>query len=201
MDNPNPPRKRGWLWQGRVKEAFWSIGSLLSLLLNVILLVALIVLARELFALKAVVGDQLIGGLYENFLRMDEAVITTEVTAEDTIPVQFTLPLSQTTAIVLVQDAHIPDVTVTLNTGGLYIQNATADITLPKGTLLNVALAMEVPVDTTVPVRLKVPVNIPLRDTELHAPLTGLQQVVAPYRNLLQELPDSWDEVTGSENP
>ncbi len=201
MDNPNAPRKRRWLWQGRVKEAFWSIGSLLSLLLNVILLIVLIVLAKELFALKSVVGDQLIGGLYENFVRMDEAVIATNVTVEDTIPVQFTLPLNQTTDVVLVQDAYIPDVTVTLNTGGLYIQDANADITLPKGTVLNVSLAMDVPVDTTIPIKLNVPVNIPLRETELHEPFVGLQQVVAPYDNLLQGLPDSWDEVTGNDNP
>ncbi len=196
-DTPLPPKRR-WLWQGRVKEAFWSVGSLLSLLLNVILLIVIIVLAKELFALKSLVGDQLIGGLYQNFVRMDEAVISTNVVVEDTIPVQFTLPLDQTTDVILVQDAVIPDVTVTLNTGGLYIQNANADITLPKGTVLNVALAMDIPVDTTIPVKLNVPVNIPLQETELHEPFVGLQQVVAPYKTLLQSLPDSWDEITNS---
>ncbi len=188
-----------WLWQRRVREAFWSTGSFLSLALNVILLIVAFVLARELFAIKALVGDQLINGLYQNFVRMDEAVIETTVVVNDTIPVQFTLPVQETTDVVLVQDAYIPDVTVTLNTGGLYIQGADADITLPKGTVLSIALEMDIPVDTTIPVQLTVPVEIPLRETELHEPFVGLQQVVAPYNTLLEELPSSWEALKSGE--
>ena len=37
-----------------------------------------------------------------------------------------------------------------------------------------------VPVLMTVPVSLQVPVNIPLSQTELHAPFNGLQQTILP---------------------
>jgi hypothetical protein len=36
-------------------------------------------------------------------------------------------------------------------------------------------------VDTTVPVTLNVPVDIPLNETELHEPFVGLQDVVRPF--------------------
>ncbi|RMF41939.1 MAG: hypothetical protein D6755_12025 [Anaerolineae bacterium] len=193
--SPSPQQPRKWLWQGRLQPAFWTVGSSLSLLLNVILLIVIAVLLQQLFTIKKLVNDQLIDGLYTNFVRMDQAVIQTTVQVDDTIPVQFTLPLNQQTDVVLTEDTFVQDVTVNLNTGGLYIQDAQADITLPKGTVLKVALNMDVPVDTTIPVRLTVPVNIPLQETQLHDPFVGLQQVVAPYRQLLQTLPDSWNEA------
>ncbi len=193
--SPTPKTTRRWLWQGRIQPAFWTVGSGLSLLLNVILLVVIAVLVQQLFTIKKLLNDQLIGGLYTNFVRMDQAVIQTVVQVDDTIPVQFTLPLNQRTDVVLTEDAFVENVAVTLNTGGLYIQDAQADITLPKGTVLKVALDMDVPVDTTIPIHLTVPVNIPLQETQLHEPFVGLQQVVAPYRQLLQTLPDSWEEA------
>ena len=47
------------------------------------------------------------------------------------------------------------------------------------------------PVQTSVPVHLDVPVNIPLRDTELHQPFVGLQEVVKPWYCLFLPRSDS----------
>jgi len=44
-------------------------------------------------------------------------------------------------------------------------------------------------------VNLTVPVDIPLANTQLHEPFAGLQDVVAPYKKLLDGLPDSWGDV------
>lgn len=74
-----------YLWQGAWTEAFWTIGGVFSLLLNIILIVALIILGRELFTLKKVVNDQLLGGLATNFEKMDEAKIATTIAVEDEI--------------------------------------------------------------------------------------------------------------------
>jgi hypothetical protein len=52
-----------------------------------------------------------------------------------------------------------------------------------------------VPVSTTVPVNLPVHVDIPLNQTELHQPFSGLQSVVAPYRNFLGNLPNTWEDT------
>jgi hypothetical protein len=165
--------------------AFWTVASAVSLLVNIVLIVALILLGRELFVLKALVGDKLIGGLYENFIFMDQAHIKTDISVTDTIPISFTLPISQDTVVVLTQNTAINGANVRINTGGMAI-NSAANIVLPAGTNLPVHLELNIPVTTTVPIKINVPVDIPLQQTELHKPFIGLQQVVAPFYNLLQ---------------
>ena len=43
-----------------------------------------------------------------------------------------------------------------------------------------VRLNLEIPVQSTIPINLQVPVNIPLNQTELHEPFTGLQTSLRP---------------------
>lgn len=179
----------------KIGPAFWTTTSVFSLIVNIVLLVVLILVGRELFSIKALLSDQLIGGLATNFALMDQAKITTNVVVQDTIPVQFTLPVSQKTTVVLTKDTEITGARVNLSTGGLSITNAPANIVLPAGTPLKIQLEMDIPVDASVPVSLNVPVDIPLNQTELHEPFVGLQNVVAPYQKLLYDLPDSWEEV------
>jgi hypothetical protein len=191
-----------YFWQGKIGPAFWTIGGLFSLTLNVILIIALILIGRELFSLKTVINEQLITGLADNFALMDKAVIATTVNVEDTIPVQFTLPVKTETMVVLTADTYLQNASVSLSTGGLRITDAPTDIILRAGTELPVNLDILVPVDTTVPVELVVVVEIPLQDTQLHTPFVGLQDVVSPYNLLLSDTPSSWEEAacaTGSE--
>jgi hypothetical protein len=179
--SPKPAGKTG---SGKIMPAFWTVASILSLIVNIILIVVLLVLARELFVLKSIVGDQLLGGLYQNFIYMDLAHIKTEITVKDTIPISFTLPISQDTVVTLTDPTPINNANVRIVSGGLTI-NSPANIILPAGTNLPVHLELNVPVQTTVPVTLKVPVDIPLQNTELHKPFIGLQQVVAPFYKML----------------
>jgi hypothetical protein len=169
---------------GKALSAFWTVASVLSVIVNLILIVVLVILARELFVLKAIVGNNLLGGLYENFIFMDQAHIKTEITVADNIPINFTLPISQDTIVILTQDTPINGAMVRLNSGGVTI-NSPANIVLPAGTNLPVHLELNVPVTTLVPITIKVPVDIPLEETELHKPFVGLQQVVAPFYQLL----------------
>ena len=214
---PTPPKKSSLLeslqarvrnippevfWQGRITPAFWTVASIFSITVNLILLLVLIVLGRQLFALKGIVQDGLIGGLYDNFVLMDQAHIRTTIEVVDTIqvvdeiPVIFDLPLNQNTVVVLVDDTTIPGATVYLNDSAVK-----TTVVLPSGTPLNISLNLSVPVTTNIPVTLdvpialKVPVDIPLAETELHTPFTGLQGVLSPYQDLLTSLPDSWQET------
>lgn len=184
-----------WMWQGRIAPAFWTITGSLSLAVNIILVIILIFVGQQLFTLKALVSDQLVGGLYSNFVDMDAARIQTTVNVSTTIPVKFDLPVQTNTTVILTDNTEIKGARVSLYTGGLAINSAPTDIILPAGTVLPIALNITVPVDTTVPVQLIVPVDIPLQQTELHKPFVGLQNVVAPYRSLLSGLPGSWEEV------
>lgn len=196
-------RENRYVWQGgKFLYAFWTIASAISMITTVVLIIVLIVLLNELFTLKSLVGDQLLGGLQTNFAQMDAATIETSVvvndsiTVDDTIPVQFTLTLNQVTNVTLTENTSIPNTIVTLN--GVQVPT---NIILPAGTILPIALNLDVPVDQTipilleVPVHLEVPVSIPLKETELHQPFTGLQGVVAPYNEMLAEAPNSWCEA------
>jgi hypothetical protein len=168
----------------KLPNAFWTVASVFSLIVNLILIVVLVIVARQLFALKAIVGDKLLGGLYENFIYMDQAHIQTNITVEDSIPINFTLPISTDTVVVLNQNTPINGANVRITSGGLTI-NSPANIVLPAGTSLPVHLQLEVPVSVEVPIKLNVPVDIPLENTELHKPFIGLQQVVAPFYQML----------------
>ena len=204
------PRLRPFLWRGRIGPAFWTVASTLSLVVNIILIVILILLGRQLFFLKEdVVSEQLINGLYDNFVLMDKAHIKTTITVsdtiqvKDTIPVVFDLPLAQETVVTLTEDTPIKGATIYLNG-----QPVPLDLNLPPGTKLSIQLDLTVPVNQTVPVVLNVPVNlqvpvdIALDKTELHQPFVGLQQVLSPFRKLLGEVPDSWSKVCkGSMKP
>lgn len=188
------------LWQNQMRPAFWTTASILSMIVNVILIIALIIVTTQLFAIKSLL-DGLIGGLHGNFVAMDQAHIQTTINVKDTIqvndtiPVVFTLPLQQETAVIVTQNTPVQGATVFLN--GSPVRT---DIILPKGMQLNIALNLNVPVNQTIPISLKVPidlqvpVDIALDQTELHPPFVGLRTVVQPYKDMLDGLPNSWSE-------
>jgi hypothetical protein len=173
-----------------------------KIVISPIIILILIFLGRQLFTLKNLITEQLIGGLYYNFVLMDQAHITSEISVSDTIhvvdtmPVVFDLPLSQDTEVLLTQDTPIKNATIILNE-----QPIPLDLTLRAGTPLYIGLDLTVPVSQTVPVVLEVPVNltvpvdIPLKETELHAPFIGLQDVLSPYFWPLYNADTSWEEV------
>ena len=165
--------------------AFWTIASVISLGVNLVLIVILLIILQMLGTIQLTADDQvsgLLGGLYGNFVKMDEANIRTNIHVEKEIPVQFTLNVSGPTNVTLSQDVTINGALVTVGTGGLNIVNARATIVLPKDTLLPINIQnLVVPVDQRVLAVLDVPVDIPLDQTELHDPFVGLQQVVKPW--------------------
>ena len=164
---------------------FWTIASVVSLSVNVILVIILILTWMSLPSLNVnsftELGNGLLGGLYTNFEKMDNAHITRTIPVNATIPVKFDLALNQSTNVILSQDVTITNALVTVNTGGLNITRALTTIVLPQGTNLPIVLNLTVPVDTTIPISLNVEVDIPLNETQLHDPFVGLRQVVEPY--------------------
>ena len=178
----------------RFGPAFWTITGILSLIVNVVLISIVIILLGLVSRLNIQLGslmqyaqlpEQTVRGLYDNFVKMDEAHIKTTIPVSAQIPVQFDLELNTQTEVVLSQDTPINQARVTLSTGGLNITNAPANIILPAGTRLPVVLNLTVPVDKQVPVNLVVPVDIALNQTDLHEPFVGLQSVVQPLYCLL----------------
>jgi hypothetical protein len=198
----------------QIGPAFWTVTGILSLVVNIILIALLISLGRQLFTIKSMVSDQVLGGLYTNFVKMDDAHIKTTILVSDTIqvkdtiqvndtiPVVFDLPLKQDTKVKLTKATAVKGTTIYLNGAAVPL-----DLVLPKGTELSINLNMTVPVNQklpitldvpvllNVPVHLSVPVDIPLDQTQLHEPFTGLQEVVGPYHSLLVSLPAAAQQV------
>jgi hypothetical protein len=183
-------------------SGFWKFAVLFSFVVNAILFLVVLVLVGLLFPLKNAIASPLIGGLYDNFVLMDNAHIITTIDVSDTIqvndsiPVVFDLPLNTATVVTLTADTPIRNTTVYLN--GLPIPT---DIVLPAGTPLSIQLNLSVPVSTTVPVvlnvpvHLNVPVDIALNQTQLDTPFKNLAALVAPYDALLDTAPSSWKEL------
>jgi len=179
--------------ENKFLPTFWTIASVISMLVNIGVVIALVVVIRLLGGTNAAIAfaqsqaNGLLGGLHENFVKMDNANIKTNIHIEQGIPVQFTLNVSGSANVTLSDNVAIDGALVTVNTGGLNINNARANIVLPAGTVLPIVIDnLVVPVDKTVPAVLDVPVDIPLNQTELHEPFLGLQKVVEPYYCLLQ---------------
>ena len=176
-------------------ETFWTIASIISLTVNIGVVIALLVVMQMLggpkatFSLAQDEASGLLGGLYNNFVKMDQASIKTTIHVEKEIPVQFSLNVSGPTDVTLSRDVAISGALVTVNTGGLNINNARANIVLPAGTVLPINIQnLVVPVDQKVLAVLDVPVDIPLNQTELHEPFVGLQKVVEPFYCMLEPL-------------
>ncbi len=166
--------------------AFWTIASIMSFTVNIILLIALLLTIQTLKSfptVPAMASNELssfLGGLYTNFVKMDQATIASTIPVDAVIPLNIVVPVQATTRITLAESVVIPNAHVRINTGALNI-NADAVVTLPANTPLMVNLDFPLTVQNSIPIHLDVPVNIPLNQTQLHEPFVGLQKVVEPW--------------------
>jgi hypothetical protein len=189
------PAKIPWKYRVRptretTHRAYWDVATTFSLIVNVILVGLLLLMAFQIRNLKTslnalnALGNNVLGGLYGNFVKMDQATINTTIAVDAQLPLNFNLPVSQNTTVVLTSAVAIPNAHIVISTGGLNI-NSTANVTLPAGTSLPIALNLTIPIQSTIPISLQVPVSIPLNQTDLHQPLTGLQTSILPLYCML----------------
>jgi hypothetical protein len=183
---PQPARSERPLWSSGFLPVLWTIASVLSLGVNIVLCLFVLALLSMRGTIQGAVTGQstsVLGGLYSNFLAMDQATIRSNIPVDASIPLNIMVPVNNTGATITMAGAPAEfDAYVVINTSILKI-NAPARVTLLRSiTPLNVNLNnLVVPVQTSVPVHLDVPVNIPLQNTELHQPFVGLQNVVRPW--------------------
>lgn len=183
-----PVESKRTRWGSGLLPAFWTVASIISITVNIILLAILLSLWPLRGTLQKTADDQvsgLLGGLYQNFVKMDQATITKTISVDANIPLKIEVPVQATTRIFLAEPAVIQSPRVVMRTGGL-ILDAPAMVTLPAGTPLTVSLDFPLTVENTIPVHLDVPVSIPLNETQLHEPFVGLQQVVEPWYCLVE---------------
>ncbi len=174
----------------RFLPAFWTIASVLSMIVNVILIALILILFDMVGVLQRTANDQisgLVGGLYQNFVKMEQATITSNIPVDANIPLNIMVPVqARNETITLSQPADIQGVQIDIVTPGFTLHARNARVILPTGTPLNVNFDLELPVQNTIPVHLDVPVNIPLRETQLNEPFVGLQKVIEPWYCLVE---------------
>ena len=186
---------KGFIWQARPWQAFKNVAIIFSFIVNFVLVIVVLLALPLLVPGISGIAGPLVSGLNDSFVQMGEASIQRTITVDDEIPVVFTLPLQETTQVVLV--APVPmsvPATFVLPGGGGSI-NGTVSLQLPSGTTLPVSLDMSVPVSTTIPVHLDVGVDIPMQETELAAPFNTLRALFGPLDQFLGGLPQSNEDV------
>lgn len=196
-------------WQ-RLWQAFFNFAVIFSFLVNCTLVLTLLLAAGPLLHLKSTLLEPLLYNLDDAFQGLGKTVIQTTVSVDQSIPIQFDLPLdqplgldfelaiNQDTVVVLLRDTSIPNTTVYLNNVPVR-----TTVILPAGTPLPVRLSMvvpvrktipvqmTVPVSQTVPIQMAIPVTIQLGPAGLDPAVQRLRQVFVPARTLIESIPDS----------
>lgn len=189
---PPSPAARSWgqmLW-----NSFKTFAILFSFLVNFILLLALLYLGQRFLELQQTQLQPAIqsslGTFYKSFNDMENATISRTIAINDSLPVQFDLPIQQNTNVILTAPVALDNLPVTVTLlGGAGQINGYVDLTLPTGTVLPVQLNLNIPINQQVPVNLNVPVNIPLRETSLGSSFADLKGIINFYDQQLGAVP------------
>jgi len=174
-------------------EAFKNLAIIFSFIVNLVLVIVLLLVAGWIiFPTKTDVVEPMLDDLQGAINALDEATIVRTISIDEQVPVSFTLPLEQSTVVVLSQDVQlVRPATFLLPAGGGSI-NGTVSLNLPRGLQLPIALDLDVPVQNFIPVKFPVDVTIPLKETELSQVVVELNRVLGPIRQLLDDLPDGF---------
>jgi hypothetical protein len=207
-DNYNQaPKIQKVVYQRKFFPAFWTVASIFSLIVNVILIGLLVSVGHNLFELKTVVADGLVIPTSNNLELMDKAHIITTVPVEttirvqDSLPVVFDLPINKNMQITMTEDTRISGAYIYLNNTAVE-----TDLTLPAQTPLQANINLTIPVSTTVPldmlvpVTVQVPVDIAVNQTDLHQSIMGLQAAIEPYQKVMGTSFNSPKDLTVCDN-
>jgi hypothetical protein len=182
-------------WDGKPWQAFRNFAIIFSFVVNFVLLIVLMLVAPLILPIVNQIAVPIVGGLNNSFIDMGEAKITRTIQVDDTIPINFTLPLATTTRVRLTEPVPLSVQARFVLPGGGGIINGNVELQLPANLELPVFLNLSVPVSQTVPVQLAVDVDIPLSETELGQPFNDLQAIFSPLDSLLLKLPDSNEDL------
>jgi hypothetical protein len=181
-DKPRKPRRQKF-W-----DAAKTLTLIVSMIINLILIVAVVILANQVGAIKMTLNSVL-GQLDSAFEGLGAASIKDTIAINQQVPVRFDLPLSQDT-VVITQGPVPINTQATFSLGQFGSINGTVSLQLPAGTQLPVHLDLVVPVSNTIPVVFDQPINIPLAEKGLGSVVAKLRAALAPIIALVDQLPD-----------
>jgi hypothetical protein len=111
------------------------------------------------------------------------ATIRTTIPLDEPLPLKgagVVVPVDQVTEVILTEAVPLSLAGASIDLGnGNQLRANNINLALPEGTALKIALKMDIPLDDVIiPVRLSVPVEIPLKDTELGPEFQRLGNIV-----------------------
>ena len=178
--------------------AFKNVAILFSFLVNIVLVIVVAILvlqADSILSVKTEIAEPLLADLDQAFAALGETAIQSTLYITDTMPVVFDLSLEQNTDVILTQPVplNVP-AQFTLPGGGGTI-NGSVSLSLPQGQALPVSLGIGVPVSTTVPLIVRVPVTIELSEAGMGPAIEQLRAVFRPVTGFVQSLPGTTEEL------
>lgn len=157
---------------------FYRISIIFSLLINLVLIATLV---AAIFILPPVLS-QLMGELSN----LENAVITTTVVVDQPMPVRgVSIEVLEPLTVRTIADSSINAAYVTMYLGGGSQVAGTTYINMPAGTELPIDFNNDIVMSTTIPVRLAIPVSIPLKETQVGAFAANLKGMLAPIAGIL----------------
>lgn len=197
----------------RLRRGIWRFLIVFSIVFNVVLLVLVLALGILIFDIKQNIAQPLVEGLHSSFVGLDQATIDWTIPVRTDLPISLTVPINAgtitsevvppagqpaiagETLVRLTRAVPISINNAFIQSNDLTLRNARVDITLPAGTVLPVALDMEVGLNTAIPVNLDVRAVIPLSQTQLHDPFENLRLLFEPFARGLQALPNDFPQA------
>lgn len=188
---------RNWAWNGKPWQAFKTFAIIFSFIMNFVLLLVLLIAAPLILPIVDEIAEPIVGGLNDSFVDMSTATISQTIPLNTQMPISFTLPLEETTSVVVVEDVALQRIPAqfVITGGGDGFISGEVYLSLPQGLELPVALDLDVAVDQTIPVVMDVPVQIPLNETDLGDPFMRLRSLFEPLDRLIKGLPSTNDEL------
>jgi hypothetical protein len=172
------------LWLAFEKFAIF-FSFVVTFILVIILLMVGYVLWQQLPTLAAIKDGLVcdtVSGINTLLNDFEDAVITRTIDINETLPIEFDLPLDQNIVVQLTDNVElIRPASFVFPSGGGRI-NGTVYMELPQGSDLPIHLSTMVPVSQTVPVEMTVDVSIPLKETDLGGVIAQLRDLLAPLQ-------------------
>lgn len=187
------------LYEGKPWTAFKNFAVVFSLLMNFIMLtiflfVTLLVIPYTNFM------TSFITELKSAFNQLERAELVQKINLNTEMPINFTLPLSDTVNFTPTEPITIP-ITTTMDFPDGYSMDGELQFILPAGTNLPLSLNLDLPVDQTVPISVNIDIVIPIDETELGQTFREIEAIYDPFERFLIKLPSSNEELFGNVLP
>jgi len=176
-------------------NAFKNFAIIFSFIVNFVLVMVLLLSPSVIFGTKSEIAEPVLTDLDAAFAALGKTVISSTIPIDHLQPVQFDLPLNQSTDVVLTEAVPVQVPATFFLPGGGGSINGTVSLNLPVDMRMPIHLSLTVPVSSSIRVQMDVPVRIPLETAGMGPAIEQLRAVFRPFYTFIHDLPNSPAEV------